>query len=140
MKRVERRGALESQQQQIANQSTQQHQQHQLRSTSHPKLPLSQGSSDRFIHRLDTILMHQPSHNPFFQSQSHSQTSRDRDTSSSHTQSNIRSSLSSLTSIHPLPPPPLPLKSQFLILHSTAPPTSTTATKPTPFHRCSKRR
>lgn len=95
MKRVERRGTLESQQQQIANQSTQQH---QLRSTSHPNLPPPQ-SSDRFIHRSDTVLTHQPSHNPFSQSQSqsHSQSSRDRDTSSSsHTQSNIRSSLSNV--------------------------------------------
>ena len=96
MKRVERRGTLESQQQQIANQSTQQqHQQHQLRSTSHPNLPLSQGS-DRFIHRSDTILTHQPSRNTFSQSQPQ-QLARERDTSSSsHTQSNIRSSLTNL--------------------------------------------
>jgi hypothetical protein len=93
MKRVERRGTLESQQQQIANQSTQQ-QQHQLRSTSHPNLSLSQGS-DRFIHRSDTILTHQPSRNTFSQSQPQ-QLARERDTSSSHTQSNIRSSLSNL--------------------------------------------
>ena len=90
MKRVERRGTLESQQQQIANQSTQ-HQQHQLRSNSHPNLPLSQGS-DRFIHRSDTVLTHQPSHNPYSQPQSQSQ-ARDRDTSSSVT---LRSSLPSL--------------------------------------------
>ena len=95
MKRVERRGTLENQQQQVANQSILQQQQHQPRSTSHQALPLSQGS-DRFIHRADTILTQQPSHNPstFSQSQSHSQINRDRDnSSSSHTQSDIRSSL-----------------------------------------------
>jgi hypothetical protein len=96
MKRVERRGTLESQQQQNANQSTQQQQQQQQHpSASHPNLPLSQGS-DRFIHRSDTILTHQPSHNPF--SQNHSQSlARGRGTrSSSVTQANIRSSLPSL--------------------------------------------
>ena len=105
MKRVERCGTLESQQQQAANQSGQQHQQHQPRSSSHANIPLSQ-SSDRSIHRSDTILTHQPSHSPsaFSQPQpqphpqSHSQSTRDRDasSSSSHTQSNIRSSLSNL--------------------------------------------
>src|ERR1700678_1626071 len=63
-------------------------------------------SSDRSIHRSDTILTHQPSHSPsaFSQPQpqphpqSHSQSTRDRNasSSSSHTQSNIRSSLSNL--------------------------------------------
>ena len=112
---------MESQQQLIANQSTQQQQQHQLRSTSHPNLPLSQGS-DWFIHRSDTILTHQPSHSPFSQPQSQS-LARDRDTSSSsHTQSNIHSLLSSVnpssSSSAPPPPLPLPLKSQFLIPQS----------------------
>ncbi|KAF8815492.1 hypothetical protein BYT27DRAFT_7249155 [Phlegmacium glaucopus] len=98
MKRVERRGTLENQQQQVASQSVQQQPQHQQRQPSHPDMPLSQGS-DRSIHRSDTILTHQPSHGPatFSQSQPHSQSNRDRDaSSSSHTQSNIRSSLSNL--------------------------------------------
>jgi hypothetical protein len=109
MKRVECRGTLESQQQQVANQSAQQHQQHQPRSTSHLNLPLSQGS-DRPIHRSDTILMHQPSHNSstFSQSQSPSQSTHDRDISSSHTQSNIRSSLSTLNPSSSAFAPPIP--------------------------------
>ena len=94
MKRVERRGTLESQQQQTANQSTQQQQQQQqLPSTSN--LPPSQGS-DRFIHRSDTILTHQPSHNPYPQTNSHSLTRGRGTRSSSLTQSNIRSSLSTV--------------------------------------------
>ena len=97
MKRVERRGTLESQQQQNANQSSQQQQQQQqqqqLPSASHPNLPLSQGS-DRFIHRSDTVLT-QPPLNPYpLQSQP---LVRSRGTrSSSLTQSNIRSSLPSI--------------------------------------------
>src|ERR1700678_2840171 len=95
MKRVERCGTLESQQQQAANQSGQQHQQHQPRSSSHANIPLSQ-SSDRSIHRSDTILTHQPSHIPSAfsqpQPQSHSQSTRDRDalSSSSHTRDSIQ--------------------------------------------------
>ena len=94
MKRVERRGTLESQQPQVANQSAQQQQQHQPRSSSNLTLPVSQGS-DPSIHRSDMILMHQPSNNP--SSFSQSQSARDRDASSSHTQSNICSSLSTLS-------------------------------------------
>lgn len=58
MKRVERRGTLENQAQ-LANLAIQQQQQHQPlpRTTSHPQLPLSQ-SSDRSIHRTDTVLAH----------------------------------------------------------------------------------
>jgi len=69
--------------------------------------PLSQGS-DRSAHPSDTILTHQQSHSPssFPQSQSHS--TRDRDTSSSHTQ-NIHSSLSN----------PHPSSSAAAISHST---------------------
>ncbi|KAF8972018.1 hypothetical protein BDZ97DRAFT_1008045 [Flammula alnicola] len=96
MKRVERRGTLENQQQ-LANlaiqqqQQQQQQQQHQPRSTSHAQLPLSQGS-DRSIHRTDTILTHQASHGP-----ASFRTDRDRDeslhTASSQSQSQSQSQL-----------------------------------------------
>ena len=89
MKRVERRGTLESQQQQSTQQQQQQQQQQPQQlpsSASHPNLPLSQGS-DRFIQRSDTILTQAP-FNPY---------PPQRGTrSSSLTQSNIRSSLPNL--------------------------------------------
>ena len=70
-KRVERRGTLEYQQQQVANQSVQQEQQeHQPQSNSHSNLPLSRGS-DHSVHRSDTILTHQQSHSPSSFPQSH---------------------------------------------------------------------
>ncbi|KIM42560.1 hypothetical protein M413DRAFT_119911 [Hebeloma cylindrosporum] len=58
MKRVERRGTLENQAQ-LTIHAVQQQQQHQPlpRTTSHAQLPLSQ-SSDRSIHRTDTVLAH----------------------------------------------------------------------------------
>src|ERR1700678_4411895 len=142
MKRVERCGTLESQQQQAANQSGQQHQQHQPRSSSHANIPLSQSPS-RSLQRSDTILTHQPPHSPsaFSQPQpqpqphpqSHSQSTRDRDasSSSSHTQSNIRSSLSNLH-------PSSSISAQKSVPHSTkhgsyqrphSPPPSITASK-----------
>lgn len=62
MKRVERRGTLD-QQQQLASLAAVQAQQHQPipRSGSHTQLPLSQ-SSDRSIHRTDTLLTNQSPH------------------------------------------------------------------------------
>ena len=76
MKRVERRGSLENQQQQVANQSVQQQQQeHQPQFNSHSNLPLSQGS-DHSVHRSDTILTHQQSHSPSSFLQSHNPWSR----------------------------------------------------------------
>ena len=64
MKRVERRGTLESQQQlqNLAVQQVQQ-QQYQPRATSQAQLPLSQGS-DRSIQRSDTLITNQSSHGP----------------------------------------------------------------------------
>ncbi|CAA7268752.1 unnamed protein product [Cyclocybe aegerita] len=85
MKRVERRGTLESQQQ-LQNLAIQQQQQYQPRTTSHAQLPLSQGS-DRSIQRTDTMLTNQASHGPgsFAQTpHSHGQSHSTLRTSSTH--------------------------------------------------------
>ncbi|KDR68174.1 hypothetical protein GALMADRAFT_1053011 [Galerina marginata CBS 339.88] len=89
MKRVERRGTLENQQQQQI--ATLQAQQLQPRTTSHAQLPLSQGS-DRSIHRSDTVLTQQTS----FVS---SRNDRERDKEDSlHPLAHIRSSHTSTPS------------------------------------------
>ncbi|EDR01503.1 uncharacterized protein LACBIDRAFT_295563 [Laccaria bicolor S238N-H82] len=71
MKRVERRGTLETQQQMAVMHQHQQQQQQQQpsRGGSISQLPLSQGS-DRSIHRTDTVLTHHGSFSQPSQSQS----------------------------------------------------------------------
>ncbi|KAF8148910.1 hypothetical protein B0H34DRAFT_811799, partial [Crassisporium funariophilum] len=98
MKRVERRGTLENQQQQLAVQQ----QQHQPRSSAHAEPPLSQGL-ERSIHRSDTILAHQASHGPSGFAQSTSRSEREVAT---HLQSSMRTAHSSPALKRHLSPPP----------------------------------
>ncbi|KAF9523220.1 hypothetical protein CPB83DRAFT_898959 [Crepidotus variabilis] len=64
MKRVERRGTLESQQLAAQQQQQQQQQQFQPRVNSHAQIPVSSQGSDRPIQRSDTILTAQASLGP----------------------------------------------------------------------------